>query len=180
MKKRCPTPAQQRAEKVLPLSVFTVATLEARLFLEENVPPAPPETLNNPTMVAGFLRDTVIRPALKHLAFLGMAPEHRFVVRNAPWIAENPKAPLMPEGYGRLFQRPAGILIGSLLFRYLTALTDQSSNAHRSYLNAASGLSMVVDVNMAVPAIQIYLPKVAALAIGHAVATHFVLGKGVR
>ena len=180
MKKNSTKPNQpNRATQVLPLSALTITTLEARLYLEENVPPIPPGMLQDPAIFAGFLRDSVIRPALTHLAFLGMSTDHEIVVRNAPWMREKPKSPRVPDDYRRLFQRPAGILVGSLLFRYLAALTDQSTNAHRSYLNAASGYSMVVDVDLARSSIQVYLPNTAAFAVGHAVATHFLLGKGV-
>ncbi|MHB1706400.1 MAG: hypothetical protein ACYCSH_10245 [Acidithiobacillus sp.] len=180
MKKPSTTPSKRdRAARVLPLSGFTLATLEARLFLEQDVPPVKPGDLNDATLVAGLLRDTVIRPTLRNLAFLGMSPDHRIVVRNAPWIAENPDAPTKPAEYRSMFQHPAGLLLGCLLFRYLAALTDHSNNAHRSYRDAASGLYLVVDVNMARPGIQVYLPEPVALAMGHAVATHFILGKGV-
>ena len=179
MKTISPTPAQQRAEKVLPFSALTIATLEARLFLEQDVPPARPGDLNDATLVAGLLRDTVIRPALQNLVFLGMDQDHRIVVRNAPWISGNPERPRKPETHVALFQKPAGLLLGCLLFRYLAALTDQSANAHRSYRNAAAGLHLMIDVDMGKPSLQVYLPEPVALAMGHAVATHFLLGKGV-
>lgn len=170
---------RDRAARVFPLSELTLATLEARLFLEQDVPPARPGDLNDATLVAGLLRDTVIRPALQNLAFLGMDHDHRIVVRNAPWIPENPERPRKPEAFVSMFQRPAGLLLGCLLFRYLAALTDQSANAHRSYRNAAAGLHLVIDANMGKPSLQAYLPEPVALAMGHAVATHFLLGKGV-
>lgn len=170
---------QEKAARVLPLSVLTIATLEARLYLEQNVPPAAPGDLNDPVLVAGFLRDTIIRPTLQQLAFLGMSSAHEIVVRNAPWIPENPPEPRCPVEFRPLFAEPAGLLVGGLLFRYLAALTDQSPNAHRSYLRAAEDEQLILDVNMAVPALQVYLPEPVALAIGHAVATHFLLGKSI-
>ncbi len=169
-----------RASRMLPLSEFSLTVLEARLFLEQNIPPAKPGVLADPVMVAGLLQDTVIRPALQSLSFLGMSTDHELVVRNAPWIRENPAAPRSPDGSRPMFQKPAGLLLGCLLFRYLALLTDQSTNAHRSYRNAATGTALVIDVDMAVPSIQVYAPEPVALAIGHAVATHFILGKGVR
>lgn len=170
---------RDRAAQVLPLSERTLAILEARLFLEQNVPPARPGDLHDAMLVAGLLRDTVIRPTLQNLAFLGMDPDHRIVVRNAHWTPENPERPRKPETCVALFQKPAGLLLGCLLFRYLATLTDQSTNAHRSYRNAAAGKHQVIDVDMDQPSLQVYLPEPVALAIGHAVATHFHLGKGV-
>lgn len=180
MKNPMLTPAQKRATTVLPLTAFTIATLEARLFLEEGVPPLPPGILNSATMVAGFLRDTVIRPALEYLAALGMSADHEFVMRHAPWIADNPKAPDCPENHRPLFDRPAGILVGCLIFRYLCAITGQSSNVLRSYRNAAEGMHLIVVVDVAAPSIQVFLPESVAMAIGHAVATHYVLGKSIQ
>ncbi|MEY2340927.1 hypothetical protein AB4090_02320 [Acidithiobacillus sp. IBUN Pt1247-S3] len=180
MKNTLPTSRMQdRAASVLPLTAFTIATLEARLFLEENVPPLPPGTMKTPAMVAGFLRDTVIRPTLKYLDMLGMSADHELVVRHAPWIANDPKAPDCPENDRLLFERPAGILVGCLLFRYLCAMTGQSNNARRSYRNAAAGMHLIVDVDVAAPSIQIFLPESVAMAIGHAVATHYHLGKSI-
>ncbi|UTV80092.1 hypothetical protein MQE22_08655 [Acidithiobacillus sp. YTS05] len=170
---------RERADRVLPLSTLTIATLEARLYLEQNVPPARPGDLNDPVMVAGFLRDTVVRPALQQLAFLGMSTAHEIVVRNAPWMPENPSIPACPRESRPMFVKPAGLLVGGLLFRYLAALTDQSTNAHRSYLRAAENQTLLLDVDMGGPALQVYLPEPVALAIGHAVATHFVLGKAI-
>ena len=181
MKNTLPTSRMQdRAASVLPLTAFTIATLEARLFLEENVPPLPPGTMKTPAMVAGFLRDTVIRPTLECLATLGMSADHEFVMRRAPWIADDPKAPDCPRNCRPLFDRPAGILVGCLIFRYLCAMTGQSSNARRSYHNAATGTHLLVDVDVAAPSIQIYLPESVAMAIGHAVATHYQLGKSIQ
>ncbi len=58
-------------------------------------------------------------------------------------------------------------------------LTDNSTNAHRSYKRAGLGRSLVVDIDVAQATIQIYLPRLVAMAMGHAVATHFLLGKSV-
>jgi hypothetical protein len=170
---------RDRAAQVLPLSELTVATLEARLYLEQNVPPAGPKDFTDPEMVAGLVYETVIRPLVQSLAFLEMSTDHRIVVRHAPWIEESPPLPVKPAGTRALFRKHAGLLVGCLLFRYLAALTDQSTYAHRSYRGAAAGQCVVVDVDMAIPAIQIYLPEPVALAIGHAVASHFILGKAV-
>ncbi|EGQ63751.1 hypothetical protein GGI1_21374 [Acidithiobacillus sp. GGI-221] len=174
-----PKPSKKdRAARVLPATDLTLALLEARLFLEQGVPPAPPGVLNA-TIVAGLLRDAVIRPALDSLAFLHLSQAHDLTVRNAPWIADNPEAPRKPRGYLPMFQSPAGFLVGCLLFHYLVLLTDQSTHAHRTYRAAAEGQRLVIDVDMAKPSIQIYLPEPVALAIGHAVASHHILGKSV-
>jgi hypothetical protein len=179
--KRLTTPKpskKDRAARVLPISDLTLALLESRLYLEQKVPPARPGDLDS-VVVAGLLRDAVIRPALKNLAFLQMSSNHDLTVRNAPWIQDNPEAPRPPQGYRPLFQSPAGFLVGCLLFHYLVLLTDQSTFAHRSYRAAAGGQHLVIDVDMAKPSLQIYLPEPVALAIGHAVASHYLLGKSV-
>jgi len=170
---------RDRAAKVLPISLLTLSILEARLFLEKGIPPAPPGSLRlGPT--AGLLMDAVIRPSVHYMEFLGVdVNRHSVVVRNASWLSESPEKPTIPDGYIAMFAGPAGWIVGCLLFRYLVALTDDSTYAHRSYRNAAEGMSLLIDIDAWQSTIQVYLPREAAMAIGHAVASHYVLGKSI-
>lgn len=170
---------RERAARVLPISNLTLSILEARLFLDFGIPPVPPGGLRK-APAAGLLRDAVIRPLLRHTAFLGVNQEnHRVVVRNAPWLEDLVDAPMVPSDTVPLFARPAGWIVGCLLFRYLLVLMDESTYAHRSYRDAALNQSVVVDVDAGFSTIQVYLPLSMALAMGHAVASHFILGKSV-
>jgi len=168
-----------RAAYVLPITRRTLVTLESRLFLELGIPPVNPGELA-PKPFLGLLRDAIVRPLHENLGFLEMDPSgHVLVARNAPWNDLDIPPPSVPEGMVPMFEVPAGWIVGSLLFRYLVVLTDNSTNAHRSYKRAGLGRSLVVDIDVAQATIQIYLPRLVAMAMGHAVATHFLLGKSV-
>ncbi len=170
---------RDRAGRVLPISQLTISILEARLFLEQGVPPVPPGALHRGPMV-GLLMDAVIRPSVRNMEFLGVdVDRHAVVIRNAPWMVAQSEKPSVPDDYVDMFSAPAGWIVGCLLFRYLVALTDDSTFAHRSYRNAAKGQSLIVDVDAGQSTIQVHLPREVALAIGHAVASHYILGKSV-